>query len=169
MAQRIISLQEVVGKGYVDFFRTKARYRCVKGSRASKKSKTCALYYIVKLMQHPQANLLVMRRTYTTLRDSCYSDLKWAINRLGVQNYWRCRENPLEITYIPTGQKILFRGFDDSLKITSISVPKGVLCWVWLEESFEVTSEDDFNKLDLSIRGEMPDGLWKQITLTLNP
>ena len=132
MAQRIISLQETVGKGYASFWRAKERYRCVKGSRGSKKSKTAALYYIVKMMQHPQANLLVVRRTYTTLRDSCYSDLKWAINRLGVQNYWKCRENPLEITYVPTGQKILFRGLDDGVKITSISVPKGVLCWVWI-------------------------------------
>lgn len=132
MAQRIISLQEVVGKGYASFWRAKQRYRAVKGSRGSKKSKTAALYYITKMMQHPQANLLVVRRTYTTLRDSCYSDLKWAINRLGVQNYWKCRENPLEITYVPTGQKILFRGLDDGVKITSISVPKGVLCWVWI-------------------------------------
>lgn len=107
---KIISLKEVVGGGYRDFFRTKARYRCVKGSRGSKKSKTSALYYIVKMMQHSDANLLVVRRVYTTLRDSCYSDLKWAINRLGVQRFWKCKENPLEITYLPTGQKILFRG-----------------------------------------------------------
>lgn len=105
-----LSLQKIVGKGYKDFFRTKARYRVVKGSRGSKKSKTCALYYIVKMMQHPDSNLLVMRRTFTTLKDSCYSDLKWAVYQLGVQAYWKFRENPLEITYIPTGQRILFRG-----------------------------------------------------------
>lgn len=130
---RIVSLQETVGKGYVDFWRTKRRYRCVKGSRGSKKSKTCALYYITKMMQHPQANLLVMRRTFTTLKDSCFSDLKWAIHRLGVEKFWKCTQNPLEITYLPTGQRILFRGFDDALKITSISVPVGVLNWVWIK------------------------------------
>lgn len=127
-----ISLKSCVGGGYLNFWRTQKRYRCVKGSRASKKSKTCALYYIVKMMQHPQANTLVMRRTYTTLRDSCFSDLKWAISRLGVEKYWKATENPLELRYLPTGQRILFRGFDDALKITSISVPTGVLCWVWI-------------------------------------
>ena len=54
------------------------------------------------------------------------------------------------------------------LKITSISVDKGVLCWVWIEEAYEITNEDDFNKLDLSIRGEVPEGYFKQITLTLS-
>ena len=58
---------------------------------------------------------------------------------------------------------------DDGLKITSISVDKGVLCWVWIEEAYEITNEDDFNKLDLSIRGEVPKGYFKQITLTFNP
>ena len=62
----------------------------------------------------------------------------------------------MQITRIKTGQKILFRGLDDGLKITPISVDKGVLCWVWIEEAYEITNEDDFNKLDLSIRGESP-------------
>ena len=58
---------------------------------------------------------------------------------------------------------------DDPLKVTSISVTTGVLCWLWIEEAYEITSEDDFNMLDESIRGQVPEGLFKQITLTLNP
>jgi phage terminase large subunit len=73
------------------------------------------------------------------------------------------------LTYLPTGQKILFRGFDDPHKLTSITVPIGVLCWVWVEEAFEIDDEEEFKTLDESIRGEMPDGLWKQLTLTFNP
>lgn len=164
-----IYLPDIVGKGYKDFWETKKRYRVCKGSRASKKSKTTALNMIVRLMQYPLANALVVRKTYRTLRDSCYADLKWAIHRLGVDGWWDCTTNPLEITYKPTGQKILFRGMDDSMKITSISVEKGVLCFVWLEESYEISNESDFDMLDESIRGEMPEGYFKQITLTLNP
>ena len=65
----------------------------------------------------------------------------------------------------------MFRGFDDVLKLTSITVDKGVLCWVWLEEAYELDREEDFQTLDESIRGELPEGsgLWKQITLTYNP
>ena len=91
------------------------------------------------------------------------------MKKLGVADHFKSTLYPLEITYIPTGQKILFRGLDDGMKITSISVENGVLCFVWIEEAFEMTNEDDFNKLDMSIRGEMPEGLFKQITLTLNP
>lgn len=169
MQAKTISLQDIVGKGYADFWNTRKRYRVCKGSRGSKKSKTVALWNIVNLMKYPDANLLVVRRNFRTLKDSCYADLLWAAERLGVSHLWKGTANPLELTYIPTGQKILFRGLDDGLKITSISVPKGVLCWVFIEEAYEITSEADFNKLDMSIRGEMPAGLWKQITLTFNP
>lgn len=162
-------LPAIVGKGYKDFWQFKGRYRICKGSRASKKSKTTALYYIAGLIEHPQANLLVIRKTFRTIKDSCYSELKWAIHRLGVDAFFQCKESPLEITYLPTGQKIYFRGLDDPLKVTSITVDIGCLCWMWIEEAYEIMKEDDFNILDESIRGEVPKGLFKQITLTFNP
>jgi phage terminase large subunit len=164
-----VYLPEIIGKGYKDYWNFKGRYRVCKGSRASKKSKTTALYYITKLMKHPEANLLVVRKVFGTLRDSCYKELKWAINRLGVDAYWDSTSSPLEITYLPTGQKIYFRGFDDPLKITSITVEVGCLCWCWLEECYEIMDEDAFNMLDESIRGEVPEDLFKQLTLTFNP
>lgn len=164
-----ISLPDVVGKGYGTFWRFKGRYRVCKGSRASKKSKTTALNYITRLMEYPQANLLCVRKTYRTLKDSCFTELKWAIHRLGVDAWWDIKESPLEMTYKPTGQKILFRGLDDPLKVTSITVEVGVLCWLWIEEAYEISSEADFDTLDESIRGEVPPGLFKQITLTFNP
>lgn len=164
-----ISLPAVVGKGYGTFWRFKGRYRVCKGSRASKKSKTTALNNITRLMEYPQANLLCVRKTYRTLKDSCFTELKWAIHRLGVDAWWDIKESPLEMTYKPTGQKILFRGLDDPLKVTSITVEVGVLCWLWIEEAYEISSEADFDTLDESIRGEVPPGLFKQITLTFNP
>lgn len=164
-----VSLQETVGKNYADFWNCRQRYRVCKGSRGSKKSKTTALNMIYRLFEYPESNGLCVRRYSNTLRDSVYSDLKWAIHRLGFDGYFDCTVSPMQITRIKTGQKILFRGLDDGLKITSISVDKGVLCWVWIEEAYEITNEDDFNKLDLSIRGEVPEGYFKQITLTFNP
>lgn len=164
-----LHLPDVVGKGYGAFWRFKGRYRVCKGSRASKKSKTTALNNITRLMEYPQANLLCVRKTYRTLKDSCFTELKWAIHRLGVDAWWDIKESPLEMTYKPTGQKILFRGLDDPLKVTSITVEVGVLCWLWIEEAYEISSEADFDTLDESIRGEVPPGLFKQITLTFNP
>lgn len=105
-----IDLPKLVGKGYGTFWNFKGRYRVVKGSRASKKSKTMALWLIYNIMKYPLANALVVRRVYSTLKNSCYSDLKWAIYRFRAEEYWRCTENPLTLTYLPTGQVILFRG-----------------------------------------------------------
>ena len=164
-----LRLPDVVGKGYGTFWNFKGRYRVCKGSRASKKSKTTALNNITRLMEYPQANLLCVRKTYRTLKDSSFTELKWAIHRLGVDAWWDIKESPLEMTYKPTGQKILFRGLDDPLKVTSITVEVGVLCWLWIEEAYEISSEADFDTLDESIRGEVPPGLFKQITLTFNP
>lgn len=166
---KVIRLPEVVGKGYKTFWNFEGRYRVCKGSRASKKSKTTALNIIKRMMQYPQANTLVVRKVFRTLKDSCFTELKWAINRLGVQAFWEIKESPLELTYTPTGQKIYFRGLDDPFKIASISVESGSLCWGWVEEAFEILNEDDFNMLDESIRGQTPPGLFKQWTLTLNP
>lgn len=169
MTKKLYYLPEIVGKGYGTFWNFKGRYRVCKGSRASKKSKTMGLEIIHNMMKYPLANTLVVRKTFRTLKDSCYTELKWAANRLGVSHLWNFTISPLEATYIPTGQKIYFRGLDDPLKVTSISVDIGVLCWLWIEEAYEISSEADFNMLDESIRGKTPDGLWKQVTLTLNP
>lgn len=162
-------LSEIVGRGYTKFWNFKGRYRICKGSRASKKSKTAALWLISNIMKYPEANALVVRKTFTTMRTSVFTDLKWAIHRLGVDDKWHCTNNPLEMTYKPTGQKIYFRGLDDPLKITSISVDVGVLCWCWIEEFYEITKEEDFNFLDESIRGTVEPPLFKQITMTMNP
>ena len=169
MNKKHIYLPDVVGKGYKTFWNFKGRYRVVKGSRASKKSKTTALWFIYNMMKYKDANTLVVRKTFRTLKDSCFAELKWAVHRFGVDHLWKFTESPLEMTYLPTGQKIYFRGLDDPLKITSITVDVGNLCWMWIEEAYEIMTESDFDMLDESIRGEVPEGLWKQITLTFNP
>lgn len=164
-----VSLPEVVGRGYGTFWRFKGRYRVCKGSRASKKSKTTALNFITRIMEYPGSNLLVVRKVYRTLHDSCFTELKWAIHRLGVDEFWDVKESPLEMTYLPTNQKIYFRGLDDPLKVTSITVEVGSLCWMWIEEAYEIANESDFDMLDESIRGQTEGDLFKQVTLTFNP
>lgn len=171
MNDAVFKISDFVGGGYNDFWKFKGRYRVVKGSRRSKKSKTTALWYIANLSKekYREANLLVVRKTYRTLKDSCFTELKWAIKRLGLKNTWIPKESPLEIENIETGQKIYFRGLDDPLKVTSITVENGCLCWMWIEEAYEITSEDDFDTLTESMLGDLPKGLFKQVTLTFNP
>ena len=166
------SLKKIVGSGYKEFWHCEKRYRVVKGSRSSKKSTTTALNIIYRMMKYGSQglypNTLVVRKVGRTLQESCYFQLKWAIHKLEVDHLWECKISPLTMTYIPTGQKILFRGLDDPLKLTSITVEIGVLCWLWLEEAYEITSEDDFDMVDESIRGDSG-ALFKQVTITFNP
>lgn len=166
----VIDIAKIVGGGYNEFWHDKSFYRVVKGSRGSKKSKTTALNYIYRIMKYDWANLLVIRRFSNTNKQSTYTDLKWACNRLGVTHLFKFNESLPEITYKPTGQKILFRGLDDPLKITSITVDVGILCWAWFEEAYQVESFDKFSTVVESIRGSHDStDFFKQITVTFNP
>ena len=164
-----INLKDKIGRGYATFWNFKGRYRVCKGGRGSKKSTTTAMWIIYNMMKMPLANTLVVRQTFNTHLDSTWVQLKWATQQLGVAHLWAFSKSPLKATYNPTGQVILFRGLDDPMSITSITVPIGYLCWCWFEEAYQVKSEDAFDKVDMSIRGELPEGYFKQITLTFNP
>lgn len=166
----VVDLPKMVGGGYGKFWRSKNFYRVVKGSRGSKKSKTTALNFITRLLKYPWANLLVVRRYSNTNKQSTYTDFKWACNQLKVAHLFKFNESLPEITVKKTGQKILFRGLDDPLKITSITVDVGILSWLWVEEAYQIESEDKFSTVVESIRGSVSDPtFFKQITLTFNP
>lgn len=174
MEDRVLSLKKIVGQGYNKFWHFKGRYRVCKGSRGSKKSCTTALWYIENMMKYYEKygfkpHVLVIRRFYNTHKNSTRAQLVWAINKLGVRHLWKIPKGDNTLTYLSSGQQILFRGLDDPQSITSITVEDGYLCWVWFEEAFQISSEDDFNKIDLSIRGAIPEPLFKQMTLTFNP
>src|SRR5699024_10904217 len=161
-----VSLQSVIGNGYSEFWHSKNFYRVVKGPRGSKKPATIALNLIYRLMKYDWSNILVVRRYSYTNKQSIYTDLKWAINHFGVDSLFKFNELLPEMTYLPTGQVILFRGLDNPLKITSITVDVGILSWVWFEEAYEL---EDVNAMDTvieSIRGSYPsDDFFKQITI----
>lgn len=163
-----IQLSKVIGKGYNKYWNFEGRYVALMGGRASKKSKTTALRWIRLIIKYPLGNLLVVRQVDRTNRDSTFADLKWATHQLGVSHLFKFTTSPLEGTYIPTGQKILFRGLNDPMSLTSITVEKGHLCWCWLEEAYQIHDEDAFNKLDMSIRGKV-EGVFKQVVLSFNP
>ena len=162
-------LSEVVGKNYDHFWNSKHRYRVVKGSKGSKKSITAAINLIINIMKHPESNALVCKKVAATLRKSVFNNLIWAINTLNVGKYWKINNSSFELTYMPTGQKIYLTGLDDPTKLGGIMPPTGYLCWVWIDEFYEIQSEEEFEKLDFLLRGKLPPHLWYQFTLTFNP
>lgn len=172
------SLYRTTGRGYEEFWYDRHLYRLVKGSKGSKKSKTTALWFVYHLMKYPQANLLCVRKQANTIRYSMFADLEWAMIQLNCVDKWTRTISAMNMTreYEDADgkkctQTIIFRGLDDPLKAGSLSISQGYLCWVWIEEFFEIESEETFTKLAMSIRGEIPPetGLWKQYTMTFNP
>lgn len=166
---KTISLRETIGGSYDDVMAWKGRYIAIIGSRASKKSYTIAYRIIFGMMAMPYANTLIVRKTSNSNKQSTYAQIAKCIHSLGLENYWEFKESTLDIRYKPTGQVILFRGLDDPYKLSSIQVVHGVLCWCWFEEAYQIPTEAVFDKVDQSIRGEMPKGYSPQIILTLNP
>lgn len=166
----MLSIQELIGQGYNKAWNTKAFYKVIKGGRGSKKSVTTQIEIIAKMMAYPWMNAIVARRYANTLRDSVYVGLKSATHRLGVSHLWEFTVSPMQATYLPTGQKILFRGFDDALKMTSVQLEKGQITHLWLEEAYELEARDKLDTVVEGLRGRLEEPeAYRQVILTFNP
>lgn len=144
------------------------RHVC-KGGRGSGKSSNIALKIIKDVMQYP-VTALCIRKVARTLEESVFEQLKEAIDILGVSQYWRVMKSPLQLVYIPRGNKIIFRGADDPLKIKSIKVSKFPIAIMWIEELAEFKTEDEVTTIENSVlRAELPDGLFYAFYYSYNP
>ena len=112
------------------------------GGRGSCKSSFVSLEMVNGVMNDPKANGIVFRRVAGTMRESVYSQIAWAIEELGVSALWRGSVSPMQFTYKPTGQQILFRGLDDSAKLKSIKPRQGYFKFIWFEELSEIPGQN---------------------------
>lgn len=122
----------------------------LEGGRGSTKSSCISIVIILGMLRDPNANTLILRRVGGTIKDSVYAQMLWAIDKLGMNGEFKCRSSPYEITYIKTGQRIMFRGLDDPLKIKSIKLTKGVFKYLWFEELAEFRNMDDVRSITQS-------------------
>lgn len=150
------------------------RYIVMKGSAGSGKSVDTAQHYILRLMSDPGRNLLCVRKSDVTNRDSTFAELQGAIFRMfGEQykKYWYINSSDMRLECIANHNQIFFRGVNDEKqreKLKSITVKRGKLTDVWIEEATELT-QSDFEIIDDRLRGELPKGQFYQIRLTFNP
>ncbi len=121
------------------------------GGRGSGKSSFAAVAVLALLLLHPERHAIVYRRVAATLRESVYGQLLWAIDQLGLTRFVKCSLSPLELTLLPTGQRILFRGMDDAAKSKSIKLQKGHIGVLWLEELGEMESLESMRTVQLSV------------------
>lgn len=133
-----IRLSEKIGPAFYavahDVFRHGHTHYDESGGRGSLKSSFVSIVVPLLLVQNPTAHALVLRRVANTIRDSVYAQYIWAIGELGMAEYWDAKVSPMELIFKPTGQKIMFRGADDPMKIKSIKVPFGYIAVTHFEE-----------------------------------
>ena len=154
-----VKLTEVIAPSFYDLHRDVVSgahtYYKLDGGRGSTKSSFVGSEIILGMMKDAQAgeltNAVVFRRYKENLHDSVYEQLMWAIDKLGVSHKWRGTVSPLRITYIPTGQVILFRGADKVKKAKSIKVSKGYIKWLWFEELDEFENAEKIRSIQQSV------------------
>lgn len=150
------------------------RYIVLKGSAGSGKSVDTAQNYILRLLKDKGRNLVCIRKSDITNRDSTYAELSGVIYRMfgnKADKYFRFIQSPLKIECRANGNQIIFRGMNDDRqreKLKSITFKKGKLTDVWIEEATELT-QADFEIIDDRLRGQLPEGQFYQIRLTFNP
>lgn len=153
---------------------SRLRYIIMKGSAGSGKSVDTAQNYILRLMRDKGRNLMCVRKSDITNRDSTYAELTGAIYRMfgdQAERYWNIKQSPLMLQFRHNGNQIIFRGVNDEKqreKLKSITFQKGKLTDVWIEEATEIT-QADFEIIDDRLRGELPPGQFYQIRCTFNP
>ena len=155
-----IRLSEKIGSAFYDVARDVFRHGHThydfSGGRGSLKSSTVSILVPLLLMQKENRNChaLVLRKVANTIRDSVYAQYMWAIGELGAAAYWDAKVSPMELIYKPTGQKIMFRGADDPMKIKSIKVPFGYIAITHFEEKDQFAGRAEIrNILQSTMRG----------------
>jgi len=152
---RDISLSALMAEPFhavhADIRRTGHAEYWLKGGRGSGKSSFVSLEIVTGLLRDPLANAIVYRKVAATLRESAYSQIVWAIDVLGMRPWFRFGLSPMEITYMPTGQRILFRGVDDPGKSKSIKLVYGYFKFLWFEELTEFDGREDLRTIKASV------------------
>lgn len=123
----------------------------LKGGRGSAKSSFASIEIILGMTKNPDANAVCIRKVGLYLKDSVYEQLAWAIDKLGVTELWQLKKSPLEMIYIPTGQRILFRGADKPMKLKSTKVRKGYIRYIWYEEVAEFNGMEEIRTINQSL------------------
>ena len=173
-----LSVAKLIGQGYGRgwFTNCRARYRVYKGARNTKKSYVMiGLEVLCKILSDPRRNVIIIRRMNTTNRTSTFATLCMLIDHpdhdnpeISLRDYFHINNNTMTITYKPTGQVIMFFGMSDPEKITSTRMVHGFLTDIYVEEAFELKDYEDWRKVDGSLRGDLKDGLFMQVTFCFN-
>lgn len=166
-------ISDIINPNFHSFWKAinsdKYLFHVLKGGRASAKSTHVAIWLIYAMMKFPVTTLCV-RKVANTLSDSVFEQLKEVIEILGVSHLWKIQKSPLQLVYIPRGNKIIFRGADDPAKIKSIKASRFPIAFCWFEELAEFKTEEEVSVIVNSVlRAELPKGLTYKVIYSYNP
>lgn len=140
-----------------------------KGGRGSGKSSDIAIMLVTLIIKYP-VNSVVIRKVDNTLVTSVFEQIRWAIEQLNVSHLFRVKMSPLEIQYVPRGNKIIFRGAQDPQRLKSLKDSRFPYAIGWVEELAEFKTEDEVTTITNSLlRGELEDGLFYKFFFSYNP
>lgn len=157
--------KKVFNKAFIPYLDNDKRYLVFYGGAGSGKSFFVVERYIYKMLKSKKFNLLVVRATGKSNRDSTFALFKQVISKWKLHKHFKINESDLRIKCLLNGNEIIFSGLDDVEKLKSVTFSKGELTDVWIEEASEIL-ESDFNQLDVRLRGK---GTKKQIVISFNP
>ena len=154
-----VSLKSTIGPAFYEVHKhvknNDYTHYWLKGGRGSLKSSFIGVEIPLGIMRDAQrgvmSNAVIMRRVKDTLRDSVYEQIKWGIYKLGAQDDWLIPESKLKMTYMPTGQQIIFKGADEPKKMKSTKVHIGYVKYVWYEECDEFETYDKITNINQSL------------------
>lgn len=150
-----VGLKDIIAPSFYDVhkFLKEERYThyWLAGGRASTKSSFISIEIPLMMMQNPDANCVILRKVSNTLKDSVYNQILWALDKLGVLEYWQITKSPLELTYLPFGNKILFRGSDDPQKLKSTKFRQGYCKIIWYEEVSEFFGMEEIRNINQTL------------------
>ena len=127
----------------------------LKGGRGSTKSTFVAIQIILRILRDKEANAVVMRRYSNELRDTVFGQAIWVISKMGLEHLFKIQVSPMQIVYVPTGQKIIYKGADNPRKLKSINLGKGYISIAHFEELDQFASFEEIrNILQSLFRGE---------------
>ena len=126
-------------------------YYWLVGGRGSTKSSFVGMEIPLLMLQHPDCHAVVLRKVGGTIKNSVYPQIQWGLEQLQVLDRFKYKMTPPEMTLKRTGQKILFLGCDDPMKVKSIKLPFGYVGIVWLEELDQFSGMEEIRNLCQSL------------------
>lgn len=159
MNNNSVDLKEIIAPAFYNVFwdilDEKHTYYDLYGGRGSTKSSFVGVMIPLLMMQDAEngvmSNAVIFRKVGNTLRESVYEQIAWGIDALNANDLWSTSVSPMQYTYKPTGQKIIFRGLDKAKKTKSIKVSKGYFKYLWFEELDEFSGIEEIRTVQQSV------------------